>query len=191
MNSERHVRALLPDGVSLLSPSVNCESSRQVAAGIEEWAPATPKDLVHINCGLHDLRHDPGLDRPVCTLTEYERNLDSIFGFLFSRGARVIWATSTPFLEQVHNSHKQSRRFLRHLIEYNDASRTLAARYGFTINDLHAKLSDADLGELLLPDGLHFNTQGNKLVGALIAASINAELAPNNSSKPTPLRGAA
>jgi lysophospholipase L1-like esterase len=191
MNAEANVRALLPRGTALLCPAVNCESSREVAARIDEWAPAAEGDLVHINCGLHDIRHDPGVSWPVCTLEQYQHNLSSVFEFLSARRARVIWATSTPFLEQVHNSAKASRRFLGHLLEYNAASRDLVEAYGFAVNDMYVKLAGASLGELLLPDGVHFNSSGNALVAELIVAAINSVLAPNNSSKPTPLRGAA
>lgn len=176
MNVEPYVRALLSDRVSLIGPSVNCESSRQVAERIEEWAPAVEGDIVHINCGLHDIRHDPGVDRPVCTLEQYKRNLGSIFGFLSARQATVIWATSTPFLEDVHNTVKPSRRFLRCLLAYNAASLDIAGRHGFAVNDLYATLAGPGLGDLLLPDGLHFNAVGNKQVARIVAASIESAM---------------
>ena len=191
MNAEPQIRTQLLPGASLVSPPVNCESSHRVVERIEEWAPASEGDVVHLNCGLHDIRHNPGETVPVCTLEQYRRNLIVVFDFLAARKATVIWATSTPFLEQVHNSGKPSRRFLHDLLAYNAVARDLAEQHGFSVNDLYAKLAGASLGELLLPDGLHFNSVGNRLVGEMVAVAINAALAPNNSSKPTPLRGAA
>jgi isoamyl acetate esterase len=172
MNAQAHVRAYLPPGTSLVCPSVNCESSRQVAEGIAEWAPAAAGDLVHINCGLHDIRHDPGATGPVCTLAQYASNLRVTFEFLSERNATIIWATSTPFLEDVHNSAKASRRYLQDLTDYNTTSIAIAKEYGFYVNDMAAKLQGKNLRELLLPDGLHFNPVGNKLVGELVAAAI-------------------
>lgn len=181
MNAERHVRALLSDRISLISPSVNCESSRQVAEHIDAWAPAIQGDVVHLNCGLHDIRHDPGVDSPVCTLEQYRRNLGVIFGFLSARGAMVVWATSTPFLEDAHNAMKPSRRFLQHLLDYNAASRELASHHGFAINDLYTKLAGPALDDLMLPDGLHFNAVGNQRVAEMIAASISSAMMSSES----------
>ena len=190
MNAERHVCAQLPHALSLLSPSVNCESSRQVSEKIEEWAPADEGDIVHLNCGLHDIRRNPGTHWPVCTLEEYQYNLVSVFEFLSARRAKVIWATSTPFIEDVHNSIKPSRRFRKDLLDYNAASRALAEKYGFAVNELCGQLANSSLGELLLPDGLHFHDTGNKAVAEMIVSAINAVLARSNSLELT-LRGEA
>lgn len=157
---------------------------------IEEWAPADEGDIVHLNCGLHDIRRNPGTHWPVCTLEEYQYNLVSVFEFLSARRAKVIWATSTPFVEDVHNSIKPSRRFRKDLLDYNAASRALAEKYGFAVNELYGKLANSNLGELLLPDGLHFNDAGNKAVAEMIASAINAVLARSNSLELT-LRGEA
>lgn len=64
LSSQSSVRGNLPSNVQLWGPSINCESSRKVALEIVDWVAPTTAEIVHINCGLHDIRFDPGVDRP-------------------------------------------------------------------------------------------------------------------------------
>lgn len=174
MHAEPFVRERLPPWFRLTSPSVNCESSHKVAERIGDWVPRGEFDLVHINCGLHDIRYDPGRDRPVSSPEEYEANLRKIFAHLATSGAAVVWATSTPIDEAMHNASKPSRRHRSDLLEYNRLSASLAHDFGFRIHDLHALLSQAPLENLLLADGVHYNRTGNALIGQHIADAIQA-----------------
>ncbi len=176
MNAEPFVRMYLPDTIGVHSPAENCESSHRVAASISTWVPATGIDVVHINCGLHDIRYDPGLDRPVSSLDQYRANLHAIFSYLAGTGAIVIWATSTPVDEDRHNRNKLSRRYQADLIEYNRISVELAYAFGFRIHDLYERLSQASIDTLLLPDGVHFNRAGNELIGRHIVDAIQGSL---------------
>lgn len=181
LNAEAFVRDGLPASVRMFSPPVNCGSSHNVAARIRDWVPPSTATLVHINCGLHDIRYDAGSDRPVSSPAEYAANLRGIFGYLAGMGARVVWATSTPIDETMHNSAKASRRYRADLLAYNALSTELAAGFGFAVNDLHGRLSALDLGGLLLADGVHFNRAGNALIGGFIAEAIR-----NHASGPGP-----
>jgi isoamyl acetate esterase len=172
MNAEPFVRDRLPQRFQLISPPVNCESSHRVADRIGQWVPCGAFDQVHINCGLHDIRYDPGRDRPISSAEEYEANLRKIFVHLAASGAAVVWATSTPIDETMHNASKPSRRHRADLLEYNRLSVSLARGFGFRIHDLHRLLSEAPLDTLLLPDGVHYNRAGNALIGQHIANAI-------------------
>ena len=174
LNAEAFVREHLPASLRLFSPPVNCESSHNVAAHIRSWVPASTVDLVHLNCGLHDIRYDPGMDRPVSSPAEYVANLRTIFEYLAGIGADVVWATSTPIDETLHNSAKASRRYRADLLAYNALSTGLAAEFGFAVNDLYEKVSALDPSALLLADGVHYNRAGNALIGGFIAEAIRA-----------------
>ncbi|MEQ1514293.1 MAG: SGNH/GDSL hydrolase family protein [Lysobacteraceae bacterium] len=176
MHAEPFVRERLPQRIRLMSPPVNCESSHKVAECIGDWVPRGEVDLVHINCGLHDIRYDPGRDRPVSSAEEYAANLRKIFAHLAASGAAVVWATSTPIDEAIHNRSKASRRYRTDLLEYNRRSESLARGFGFRIHDLHSLLSEAPLDTLLLPDGVHYNQAGCALVGQHIADAIEASV---------------
>ena len=174
MGAEPFVRAHLPSTWRVWSPAENGESSHKLRAQLDAWLPAGAFDLIHLNCGLHDLRHDPGRDRPVATPDEYADNLRAIFAALADRGATVIWATTTPIDEAAHNAVKASRRYAADVPAYNRIAIALARAAGFRINDLHAALSQTPLGELLLPDGVHFTAAGYARIGGLVVDALRA-----------------
>lgn len=176
MHAEPFVRERLPQRIRLMSPPVNCESSHKVAECIGDWVPRGEVDLVHINCGLHDIRYDPGRDRPVSSAEEYAANLRKTFAHLAASGAAVVWATSTPIDEAMHNRSKASRRYRADLLEYNRLSVSLARDFGFRIHDLHETLSQMALDTLLLPDGVHYNQAGSAWIGRQIADAIEASV---------------
>lgn len=172
--SEPFVRERLPSRFQVSSPSVNCKSSHNVAARIKDWIPPATTDVVHINCGLHDVRHDPGRNRPVSSPDQYAANLRHIFSYLAAIGVSVIWATSTPVDKAMHNSIAMPRWYRADLVEYNRLSVELALSFGFRINDLFGRLSEAGAEALFLRDGVHFNQAGNALIGQYVAAAIQA-----------------
>jgi isoamyl acetate esterase len=172
--SEPYVRQYLPARFKVLSPADNCKSSRNVAERIRDWVPPATADIVHVNCGLHDIRQDVGQRRPVSSPGEYVANLRHIFAYLAGTGASVIWATNTPIRESVHDGIELPRWYLADLVAYNCLSVELAVSFGFRINDLYGRLSGAAAKRLLMPDGVHFNQVGNRLIGRYVAATIQA-----------------
>ncbi len=172
INSQAFVREHLPQPFEIAAPSENCESSRKVVKEIQNWIPSNTTGIVHLNCGLHDIRHDPEKNSPVSSPDVYVANLREIFKYLASTATTVIWATSTPINELAHNSNKLSRRYQADLLNYNSLSTTLARSFGFKVNDLYDKLLMANGQNLLLSDGVHFNQAGNELVGKCVAAAV-------------------
>lgn len=179
MGAEPFVRARLPAAWRVWSPAENGESSHKLRAQLDVWLPAGGFDLIHLNCGLHDLRYDPSRDRPVATPDEYADNLRAVFAALADRGAAVIWATTTPIDEAAHNATKASRRYAADVLAYNRIAIKLAQAAGCRINDLHAALSRAPLGDLLLPDGVHFTADGYARIGGWIADALRAAAPPS------------
>ena len=171
MNSEKYTLESLPQDFEIESPAENCESSSVVIGNLDKWIDSD-SNLVHLNCGLHDIRFNSGYAKPVTAVNDYLANLNSIFSYLSTLDGAIIWATSTPFVEAIHNEAKESKRYVSDLILYNELSVSLAKEYGFYINDLFSKLKNADYRQLLLKDGIHYNQQGNKLIGKLVAESI-------------------
>ncbi|MDO4640515.1 MAG: SGNH/GDSL hydrolase family protein [Neisseria sp.] len=174
LHAEFYIRqALAP--LTVASPPENCRSSDILAEHIAEWAPAKSGDIVHLNCGLHDIRHNTGSDQPVNSLAQYQANLRRIFDYLAARRSRVIWATSTPFNQIVHNTVKASHRYDEDIMRYNACSVELATAYGFAVNDLHAVLTSAGYESLLQSDGLHYTEAGSRLIGETIARAIRLQ----------------
>ena len=174
--SEPYTRAALPDAC-IVSPPENCRSSHDVLQHIRQWtAGAAAGDVIHINCGLHDIRRNQGGNRPVADLETYRDNLIRIFDYLKQTGARIIWADSTPFLESVHNIVKPSRRYLADLKAYNRVACDLAKQYGFAVNELYSLMFGRDLTALMLCDGLHFNEFGSEIIGRAVAEAVAKQM---------------
>lgn len=174
--SEPFVRACLPATFEVNSPPVNCKSSDEVARLIRAWIPPATVHMVHINCGLHDLRRDSGQSQPVNSLEEYAANLRSVFSYLASTGVSVIWATTTPVNEALHGSPGMPRWHTADIAAYNQVSTGLALSYGFGINDLYGRLAEGAPEALHLADGVHFNRTGNELIGRYVADAILTSL---------------
>jgi isoamyl acetate esterase len=172
LHAEPWIKAHLPSQFRVRSPAENCRSSWHVLAGIRSWVPPGVMDVVHINCGLHDIRRDPGRDRAVSSPDEYVANLRCIFDYLAHAATSVIWATSTPVSKICSNDLAMSRWHPDDVVAYNRVSTDLALGFGFRINDLHARLSTPPADAMLMSDGVHFNDAGNRLIGAHVAAAI-------------------
>lgn len=161
-------------GFTVIVPTENCGDSDSVRQNLAAWTQGIRAgDIVHINCGLHDIRCDEGSRTPLNDVATYRQNLHQIFDYLKQTGAIVIWASSTPFLEKVHNLVKPSRRYLADIQSYNQAAADLAAQYGFVLNDLYSLMFTQDLTALMLCDGLHFNEFGSEMLAKQVAAAIS------------------
>lgn len=173
INAESCASARL-DGLRVVPPKEHCASSRDLRANLERWVPANRGDIVHLNCGLHDIRHDPDAVGPVCLLDACAANQRDIFAALARAQCRVIGAasTSTPVDGQWHNIRKFSRRYLADVIACNDTCLCVAGAFGFQVSVLYGQITDAGTLDLLLPDGVHVDAAGNALVGCLIEEAI-------------------
>jgi hypothetical protein len=74
-------------------------TSQNILEHLEAWVLAREPGLVHINCGLHDLRKAFGAAEAAVPLKQYRTNVESMLRRMLARsGTRVIWATTTPIL---------------------------------------------------------------------------------------------
>ena len=170
----RVARELAPD-LDVWGPSENCGNSANVLAHIDEWLADQRPDVVHLSCGLHDLRFDPGAPTRQVPLDDYRSNLRQIFERL-DRGnrGRVIWATITPVDDERHRVSRASRRHEEDVGAYNEAGLEIAREHGAHIDDLHGLvIARGPLG-LLGPDGVHFTEAGYALLASAVAASVRA-----------------
>ena len=61
-------------------PEQNGGNSANVQKHLDEWIISRAADVVHINCGLHDLKRDFGVDETVIPLSQYRANLRDFLG---------------------------------------------------------------------------------------------------------------
>lgn len=153
----------------------NGGTSANVLAHLDEWAIQHPADVIHINCGLHDLafERDTGYRVPI---GEYERNVRSILERLQTEtAARVVWATTTPVIDAWHAAQKSFDRREADVERYNRVATSVSQRMNITINDLWSVIENSGKAKCLLPDGVHMNPRGNDLLAEAVVVSVRTE----------------
>ena len=158
-------------------PEQNGGNSENVLNHLDEWALEREAAVIHVNCGLHDLRKDFGADRHAIEPEDYERNLRQILGRLkVEFGGQVVWATTTPVNEQWHHANKGFDRFEADVDEYNRIASGIAGELGVPIDDLFSVVVDAGRDRVLRDDGVHFTEEGSALLGKAVADFIRPYL---------------
>lgn len=171
------VAQLLGELAHLWAPGENGGTSRNVLAHLDEWVLSRDPDVLHLNCGLHDLKTEFDATTQAVPLDEYETNLGQIVSRVQDhRMITLIWATTTPVNEQWHHQNKAFDRFEADVRAYNDVARKVAAAYRVPVNDLYQVAMDAGRDEYLQPDGVHFNQAGYTLLGQAVTQAIRAYL---------------
>lgn len=171
------VRALFRGSANIHRPPVNCSSTVEGLASIEEWLGAQRWDVIHFNFGLHDLKYvdaqgrmvAPDQGRQRVPLEAYARNLRTLVARLKKSGARLVWCATTPVPKGAHGRVAGSEG------DYNRAARKVMEENGVAVDDLHA-FAAARLAEIQLPRNVHFTPSGSAQLAECVAASIRAAL---------------
>ncbi len=176
------VRELLTGQANVFRPNINngqkaenCQGTEFGVGQITRWIGDKKWDVIHFNWGLHDLKHvqpdsrknSNNFNHPRQAEPQiYRTNLVKIVEQLQTTGAKLVFATTTPYPDGV----KPARAPIDALV-YNDIALQLMIEKGIQINDLYA-LSENKLEQIQLPKNVHFNEQGRKLQAAQVAKVI-------------------
>ena len=170
MGYEDTVRGELDGLAGVWGPEENGGNSRNVLAHLEEWVISRKPDIVHVNCGLHDISEAPGPAGVAVPLEEYEANVRQILSALKSETqAIVIWALTTPVNEKWHHTNKPFDRVEANVASCNAAAKRVVEELGVPVDDLFGPVQEAGRDKLLMPDGVHFTDQGYALLGKKVA----------------------
>jgi lysophospholipase L1-like esterase len=170
MGYQETVRSQLAGWADVWGPEENGGTSERVLANLDDWALSRPFSVLHINCGLHDLKREFGQDENAVPLEDYEKNVRAIMTRAKeATQAPVVWALTTPVNEAWHHETKPFDRFEVDVGAYNAVARDLAGELGVIVNDLFGVVTSAGRDDLLLPDGVHFKPEGYALLGGRVA----------------------
>ncbi len=159
------------------APEENVWDSGNVLRHLDEWVISRRPDLVHINCGLHDIKKEFGSSSPAVDIGQYESNLREIMQRVQSEThSYIIWATTTPVNQEWHRQKKEFDRFEADVTAYNSVARRVAQEFGVPINDLYAVAMKGGRDSLLQPDGVHFTEAAYELMGKNTAGYIRRRL---------------
>jgi lysophospholipase L1-like esterase len=169
------VQRALANRAAVWAPRENGGTSANVLAHLDEWVLSRNAYIVHLNCGLHDLKTEFGASRTVVPLAEYRKNLEAIFRQIQERTmSTLIWASTTPVNERWHHQNKPFDRFESDIEAYNRAATEIATRFDIQIDDLYGLVMDAGRDDYLVQDGVHFSPAGYELLGDRVADVIGS-----------------
>jgi lysophospholipase L1-like esterase len=177
MGYQPTVEQLLGEQAQLWAPTENGGTSANVLAHLDEWVLSRSPDILHLNCGLHDMKTEFGASTQGIPPNQYEANLRKIVGRIVEQGTtQLIWAATTPVNEAWHHARKAFDRFEADVLAYNAVALQVIAKYSVPVNDLYQVIMDAGRDRLLNPDGVHFSPAGYTLLGQAVADAIRTYL---------------
>jgi len=169
----------LAGAAEFFSPEDNGGDSRNVLAHLDEWATSLQPDIVHLNCGLHDLKREfATLEQTQVPLEEYRQNLETIFRRITETGATLIWATITPVMYERHHELKGFDRREEDVDAYNAVALEVARQFNLPVDDLNAVVMQTGREKLMGEgDGVHFFPDGYQVLGTAVADFLRPYLA--------------
>lgn len=177
MGYQATVREQLKDIANVWAPAENGGNSKNVLAHLDEWIISRSPDLVHVNCGLHDLMKAFDRKQAAVPLEEYTANIRAILSRLQSETkTEVVWVSTTPVNENRHHEVRKFDRLEADVAAYNAAAARMAGELKVRVHDLFSAIPPAERDVLLGPDGVHFTPDGYTFLGNRVAAFIRSRL---------------
>lgn len=153
------VRKALAGKANVHRAPTNCGATPNGKSKLSIWLGSGKWDVIHFNFGIHD-RNTKDFD--------YEKNLEEIVTSLEKTNAKLIWATSTPVPADSRNGEKYT---LERCQQLNAIALKVMQRHDVLITDLYS-VAQPKLKDLQLPNNVHFNVTGHKILGDNVAVNI-------------------
>jgi len=154
----------------------NCQGTTNGVKNIDRWIGDTKWDVIHFNFGLHDIKHVDPVTREnskdpehphQAELKQYKKNLEVIVKKLQTTGAKLVFATTTPYPDAVGGPLRDPGMPEK----YNKAALKIMKKNGITVNDLFAFVLPR-MEELQRPKNVHFTEAGSRALAKVVADSI-------------------
>jgi lysophospholipase L1-like esterase len=171
----------------IVSHKENGGDSNNVLKNLDEWVIKEKPDVVHLNCGLHDLKLLKKTTKHQVELEQYEKNLKTIVERIRKEtGAVLIFANTTP----IHDDRHAKRggdfdRLEADVQKYNATALKLMQEAGTVVHDLHWSVEQGGSDKMLGSDGTHYTLAGNERLAEAVADCVHRQLIVLQ-SKPTP-----
>jgi lysophospholipase L1-like esterase len=163
----------------LLRPD-NGKDTRMVLASLKDWLGGVKPDVIHFNCGLHDIKRPHGSNCVHVPVEEYEENLYTQVKRLRQYTGGLVWARTTPVIDGQPDPSKGFDRLNRDVDAYNLVADRVMIALGVVINDLHGAIITAGVPVCLSEDGVHMTEFGNRSLGARVAEAVRSVLSPGH-----------
>lgn len=182
------VAKLLEGKATIVSPKGNGGDSSSVLRRIDDWAIVAKPEIVHFNCGIHDIKKAKTTGKFQVSPEEYEKNLRAIVARLRKDSkAKVCFALTTPLIDARAAKTRAERDYelLNASTEqYDVIARRVMQELDVPVNDLRTALGTSEeYGRLISDDGVHFNKQGVDKLATTVADFLKSHLPPTEKSK--------
>ncbi len=175
------VTAALADVADVLQVKGNGQDSNHVRKHLKKWlkdASGETLDVIHFNCGLHDIKRKFGSTKHQQPIEKYKENLHRIINALKAcTKAKLIWATTTPVIYSRHHATKGFDRFEEDVDAYNEAALAIMTEQGIVIDDLHRIIASNDPPSCIREDGVHMTDRGYEILASAVSAALRGQLA--------------
>jgi len=173
-------REILIGKVNLHRPDTNCGPTTKGLELLDEWLEAKNWAVIHFNWGLHDLKYvgpsgenladpdDPRNHQQVPP-EEYEKNLIQLVERLKKTGAKLIWRNTTPV------PPGSKGRVVGDSVKYNSIAAKIMEKNRIEVHDLYS-FSKARMNEIMLPENVHFTSEGSQVLADEVAKVILKKL---------------
>jgi lysophospholipase L1-like esterase len=133
--------------------------------------PAFSPDYILLNCGLHDIGRDTLTRAFQVPPDEYRQNLERIMDLLQQKRISVLWVTTTPVVDSIHNTRTRLKlRYEADLERYNQIAAGVCKRHHVKMIDLHD--FTMTLGTGVYMDNVHYIEEARTLQAAYIAGAV-------------------
>jgi lysophospholipase L1-like esterase/dienelactone hydrolase len=161
----------------ILSPESTGMDTPGTLKQLDKWLDDGKPLIVHFNCGLHDLKFNPKTQTHQVPIEQYEANLKLIVERLRKATPHVIFASTTPILDDRHAARKAAfDRFDRDVKVYNDCAVKVMAGLDVLVDDLNHIVHDGGVNDLLGKDGTHYTPAGYERLADAVADCILRQL---------------
>ncbi|MCR9064924.1 MAG: SGNH/GDSL hydrolase family protein [Cytophagales bacterium] len=151
----------------------NGGDSRMVLAYLKKKTqePDFQPNFLVLNCGLHDIKHNPKTGVIQVTEQEYRSNLLGIIEVLKKKDIGLIWIRTTAVVDSIHNNKSKSiRRYSADVSTYNGIADEIFKKHGIPMIDLFGFTKKMGIEQFI--DHVHYNDETRALQAAFLAGSI-------------------
>ena len=162
----------------VISPPENGGDSANVLVHLDEWVLRQKPDIVHLNCGLHDLKQFKTDGHHQVELDRYKENLRRIVARIREGSdAALVFADTTPIVDKRHA--KRGAEFDRSEADvqrYNTAAIAIMGELGVPVHDVHWVVEQGNPETMLGPDGTHYTAAGSDRLAEAVADCVLRQL---------------
>jgi dienelactone hydrolase/lysophospholipase L1-like esterase len=171
----------------VVSPKENVADTTNALKHLDAWLADAKPAVVHYNCGLHDLKLSKKTKTHQVPIDRYAENLKAIAAKLRAVTPHVVFANTTPILDDRHAARKADfDRLDADVRRYNDTAVAALLPLGVPVHDLNRIVRENDPAKLLGKDGTHYTPAANERLADAVADVIRRQLAVANPTRLKP-----